>query len=421
MKNTNMKERAFKIYLVGGAVRDQLLDLPVVERDWVVVGATPEDLLSLGYRPVGKDFPVFLHPETQDEYALARTERKKGRGYKGFECHFSETVSLEEDLLRRDLTINAMAMDEKGHLIDPYHGQRDLADRMLRHVSPAFVEDPLRVLRLARFYARYAPLGFRVAPETLALIQQMSASGELCDLVPERVWQEVAKVLVEKEPQHFFQLLRDVGALAVLFPEIDSLFGIPNPEKWHPEIDTGIHTLMVLEAAAKLTQDPVVRFAALVHDLGKAMTPAAVLPKHPGHGIAGVPIIKNLCRRYRIPTVYEELAVLVSQYHIDCHACETFGAKGLLKLLKNLDVWRRPARFEQFLLACEADSRGRTGFTEMPYSAGAFLIALYMRLQSVDVKSIIDAGFEAAAIGVELHRRRLQRVAQFLATREERS
>lgn len=363
-----------KIYLVGGAVRDELLGLPVRERDWVVVGARPEELTDRGYKPVGKDFPVFLHPETKEEYALARTERKVGRGYRGFETRFSPDVTLEQDLERRDLTINAMARDPStGELIDPFNGQRDLEERWLRHVSPAFVEDPVRVLRVARFAARFAPLGFRIAPETLALMQRIAARGELDALVPERVWQETQRALELPAPRRFFEVLREAHALAVIFPEIDALFGVPQPEQWHPEIDAGIHTMMVLDQACKLSSDPVVRFAALTHDLGKAATPKRELPSHRMHELRGVAIIERLCERLRVPNAYRELAVLVSKHHLNAHRVEELRAKTLLELLERLDAFRRPERFEGFVIACEADARGRKGLEDRAYPQADFL------------------------------------------------
>ncbi len=363
-----------KIYLVGGAVRDELLGLPIRERDWVVVGARPEELTDQGYKPVGKDFPVFLHPTSKEEYALARTERKTGPGYRGFETRFSPDVTLEQDLERRDLTINAIARDpESGALIDPFGGQRDLNERWLRHVSSAFVEDPVRVLRVARFAARFAPLGFRVAPETLALMQEIAARGELDALVPERVWQETQRALELPAPRRFFEVLREAHALAVIFPEVDQLFGVPQPEQWHPEIDAGLHTMMVLDQACKLSDDPVVRFAALTHDLGKGTTPKHELPSHRLHEHRGVEIIEKLCERLRIPNAYRELAVLVSKHHLNAHRIQELRASTLLELLEKLDAFRRPDRFEGFALACEADARGRKGLEDREYPQADFL------------------------------------------------
>jgi tRNA nucleotidyltransferase (CCA-adding enzyme) len=363
-----------QVFLVGGAVRDELLGLPVRERDWVVVGATPEELTGQGYKPVGKDFPVFLHPESKEEYALARTERKTGPGYRGFETHFSSDVTLEQDLERRDLTINAIARDgATGELIDPYGGQQDLRERWLRHVSPAFIEDPVRVLRVARFAARFAPLGFRVARETLSLMHEIVARGELNALVPERVWQETQRALELPAPRRYFEVLREAHALAIIFPEVDALFGVPQPERWHPEIDAGLHTMMVLDQACKLSDDPIVRFAALTHDLGKGTTPQDEWPRHVAHEHRGVDLIHPLCDRLRIPNDYRQLAVLVSRYHLNVHRVRELRAATLLELLEHLDAFRRPERFESFILACEADARGRKGLENREYPQADFL------------------------------------------------
>ncbi len=367
-----------KTYLVGGAVRDALLNLPVKEqatdRDWVVVGATPDALLSQGYQAVGRDFPVFLHPDTKEEYALARTERKTGVGYHGFDTRFSPDVTLEQDLLRRDLTINAIAQDtSSGELIDPYGGQADIQARVLRHVSPAFVEDPLRVLRVARFAARFAPLGFSVADETMTLMRQISASGELAALTPERVWRETQLALCTNEPQVYLRVLRECAALKAIFPELDALFGVPQPEKWHPEIDTGIHMLMVLQQAARLSDDPVMRFGALMHDLGKGNTPKEMLPRHIGHEARGVPLVRAVCDRWRVPNEYRDLALTCAAQHGKLHAVFEMRSSTLLEFLEKLDALRRPQRFEQFLLACEADARGRTGFEDRAYPQATFL------------------------------------------------
>ena len=347
------------IYLVGGAVRDRLLGRTPLERDFVVVGATPEDLLALGYRPVGKDFPVFLHPDTGEQYALARTERKTGPGYYGFATRFAPDVTLAEDLARRDLTINAMAQDAAGDLVDPYGGQRDLAARVLRHVSPAFVEDPLRVLRVARFAARFAPLGFTVAPETLELMREIVERGEMAALVPERVWVETERALGEDHPTAYFEVLRGCGALAAVFPEIAALDGVPQPEKWHPEIDTGVHTMQVLEVATELSRDTTVRFAALVHDVGKGLTPREDWPSHIGHEEAGARLIEQLGARLRLPADHRELAVMVARHHARVHRVAEQRPATVLELLEFTDAFRRPERFERFLHACEADARGR--------------------------------------------------------------
>ncbi len=347
------------IYLVGGAVRDHLLGLPHTEHDYVVVGSTPEELLALGYRPVGKDFPVFLHPDTGEQYALARTERKTGSGYYGFATRFSPDVTLEQDLARRDLTINAMARAADGLVVDPYGGRRDLEARVLRHVSPAFSEDPLRVLRVARFAARFARLGFRIAPETLELMRGIASGGELAALVPERVWGETERALGEARPVVYFEVLRDCGALGSLFPELEALFGVPQPERWHPEVDAGLHTLQALDVAAELSADTSVRFAALTHDLGKGKTPQSEWPRHIGHEEAGVKLIVAMAGRLRIPNDHRDLAVLVARHHARVHRIAEQRPRTVLELLEMTDAFRRPERFERFLLACEADARGR--------------------------------------------------------------
>lgn len=394
-----------KVYLVGGAVRDRLLGLPVKEKDWVVVGAKPEQLLAQGYKQVGRDFPVFLHPKTQEEYALARTERKSGAGYYGFQCDFSSSISLEDDLARRDLTINAMAMDDEGHLVDPYHGQQDLKLKLLRHVSPAFVEDPVRVLRLARFAARFYHLGFTLADETRVLMYQMVKAGELNHLVPERVWQEWQRSLEEKNPEQFIWILRACDALRVILPEIDGLFGVPNPKKYHSEIDSGIHTLMVLEAAAQLSKDPVIRFAALVHDLGKRKSPMQSWPKHHGHEESGVPLIEALCTRLRIPNDYRYLGVMVSRHHLNVHRVFELRANTIIKLLEQVDAFRRPAGFQQMLLACQADAMGCGRTIEYrQLEAWKQILSACLQINSQDV---IAQGFEGGAIKEELHQRRI--------------
>jgi tRNA nucleotidyltransferase (CCA-adding enzyme) len=362
------------IFLVGGAVRDRLLGRPYTEHDYVVVGAVPDDLLALGYRPVGKDFPVFLHPRTGAQYALARTERKTGPGYYGFATRFSPDVTLEEDLARRDLTINAMAERADGTVVDPYGGRRDLAARVLRHVSPAFVEDPLRVLRVARFAARFAPLGFTVADETLELMRQIAADGEMRALVPERVWVETERALGEDTPAVYIEVLRRCGALVEVLPEVDALFGVPQPPKWHPEIDTGVHTLQVLEVAAGLSRDTTVRFAALVHDVGKGLTPRDQWPGHIGHEAAGARLIEKLSERLRIPTEHRDLAVLVARHHARVHRVGEQRPGTVLELLELADAFRRGERFERFLLACEADARGRgPDLRAAPYPQAALL------------------------------------------------
>jgi tRNA nucleotidyltransferase (CCA-adding enzyme) len=402
-----------RIYLVGGAVRDELLGLPVRERDWVVVGARPEDLLARGFKPVGKDFPVFLHPQTSEEYALARTERKTGPGYRGFETLFSPDVTLEQDLERRDLTINAIARDpDTGTLIDPFDGQRDLRDRLLRHVSPAFVEDPVRVLRVARFAARFAPLGFSVAAETLTMMREIAAKGELDALVSERVWQETQRALEMPAPARFFEVLRDAHALPAIFPELHALFGVPQPERWHPEIDTGVHTLMALEQAARLSEDPVVRFAALTHDLGKGTTPPEEWPSHIAHEQRGVALVEGLCDRLKVPNAYRELAVMASRYHLHAHRVAELRDGTLLDLLEHLDAFRRPARFEQWVLACEADARGRKGLENRDYPQAEHL----RRARAAAASAVLDPaereGLEGPQIAQKLRKVRLAALAQ---------
>lgn len=401
------------IYLVGGAVRDALLGRTVVERDWVVVGATAEQMLARGFRPVGKDFPVFLHPRTGEEYALARTERKSARGYHGFTVHASPEVTLEDDLARRDLTINAMARARDGRLIDPYGGQRDLRERRLRHVSAAFAEDPVRILRLARFAARYAPLGFSVADETRALMRGMVENGEVDALVAERVWQETERALGEAAPRRFFEVLRDCGALARLLPELDALFGVPQPERWHPEIDSGVHTLMVLDAATRLSPDPATRFAALLHDLGKGTTPREEWPRHVAHEARGAALVNALCARMRVPAAFRELAELTARHHGLVHKVFELRATTVLRLLERLDALRRPARFEQVLMACEADARGRTGFEDTPYPQRAWLLALREQVRAVPVKPLIERGLSGQTLASALFMARARAVKAY--------
>ncbi|MEQ9876704.1 multifunctional CCA addition/repair protein [Pectobacterium aroidearum] len=410
-----------KIYLVGGAVRDSLLGLPVTEKDWVVVGATPENLLAQGYQQVGKDFPVFLHPVSRDEYALARTERKSGKGYTGFVCHAAPDVTLEQDLLRRDLTINAIARTERGDLIDPYHGRRDLENRVLRHVSDAFSEDPLRVLRVARFAARFAHLGFQIAEETMALMQKMAHEGELAYLTPERVWKETEKALGTSSPDVYFQVLRDCGALAVLFPEIDNLYGVPAPAKWHPEIDTGIHTMMTVAMAARLSPEIDVRFATLCHDLGKGLTPPELWPRHHRHGPAGVKLVEALCQRLRVPNPIRDLAKLVAEYHDLIHTVQVLQPKTLLKLFDAIDVWRKPQRLGQLALTSEADARGRAGFEENPYPQGDYLREAFRVASLVSSADVVADGFKGIDVRNELTRRRTQALADWKAQQPDAS
>ncbi|WP_226664661.1 multifunctional CCA addition/repair protein [Microbulbifer aggregans] len=402
-----------KTYLVGGAVRDKLLQRPIHERDWVVVGATEDEMLSLGYRPVGKDFPVFLHPETGEEHALARTERKSGHGYSGFTVFASPDVTLEQDLLRRDLTVNAMAETEDGQIIDPYGGQPDLEARLLRHVSPAFAEDPLRILRVARFAARYHPLGFSIAPETKTLMRTMVDAGEVEHLVAERVWKEVSRALLEPRPDIFIQVLRECGALEVLLPEVDCLFGVPQPPQHHPEVDTGDHVLRALRQASPQLA---VRFAVLVHDLGKGVTPDDVLPSHRGHETAGLPLVKSVCERLRVPNPVKSLALGVCEYHLHCHKAFDLRPDTVMKLLRALDALRNPEKFEQFLLSCEADARGRLGLEDRDYPQADYLRAARCAAADVSPKALIDEGFEGAELGKALDRARIQAVSRLKST-----
>ncbi|MBV4468275.1 multifunctional CCA addition/repair protein [Pseudomonas siliginis] len=397
-----------QVYKVGGAVRDRLLGLPVTDVDRVVVGATTEEMLAKEFRPVGADFPVFLHPKTGEEYALARTERKSGRGYGGFTFYASPEVTLEEDLIRRDLTINAMAEDDQLNLTDPYHGQRDLEARILRHVSPAFAEDPLRVLRVARFAARYAGLGFTVADETMELMRQLSESGELQALTAERSWKEISRALMEDHPQVFIQVLRDCGALKELMPEVDALFGVPQPETHHPEIDTGLHTLSVLEQSALLKQPLTVRWACLLHDLGKGLTPEEEWPRHIAHEHTGLKLIKAVNERFKVPKDCQELALLVGQYHTHGHRALELKASTLLELLQSFDIYRRPQRFEEFIAACEMDARGRKGLEQRSYPQADYLRGAAKAARAVAVQPLLDQGFKGPELGEALKRERLK-------------
>jgi tRNA nucleotidyltransferase (CCA-adding enzyme) len=401
-----------KTYLVGGAVRDRLLGIAVKDRDYVVVGARPEEMLRAGYRAVGKDFPVFLHPQTNEEYALARTERKSGRGYHGFVFHADPEVTLDEDLRRRDLTINAIAQDEHGALIDPFGGVRDIEAKVLRHVSPAFAEDPVRVLRIARFAARFAARGFRIADETLALMRQMVEDGEVDHLVPERVWAETQKALAEQTPSAFLRSLRACGALRVLFPEIDALYGVPQRAEFHPEVDTGVHVELVVDMAAKLAPgDALIGFCALVHDLGKALTPADVLPHHIGHEQAGLAPIAALCARLKVPVDYAALAAAVCRLHLLAHTALELKPTTVLGLFEQLDAFRRPERLGQFVLACEADKRGRLGLADAPYPQGDFLHAAFAACAQVMAQPFVAQGLQGPAIGAAMREARVRAIA----------
>ena len=403
-----------KIYLVGGAVRDQLLGLPVKERDWVVVGETPETMQARGFRAVGKHFPVFLHPDTHEEYALARTERKTAPGYRGFDVYAAPDITLEEDLLRRDLTINAMAMDIEGRLIDPYHGRQDLEARTLRHVSPAFSEDPVRILRVARLAARYAHLRFRVAGETQALMRKMVDLGEVNALVAERVWAELQRALAETTPVAFFETLRSCSAHARLFPEIERLFGVPQPPVHHPEIDTGVHTLLALEQAAKLGGDVRVRFAVLTHDLGKGLTPKTQWPHHRGHEQTGLKALDQLCERLRVPGQYRKLAAQVMRFHTRCHRALELRPSTLVDTLQALDLLKRDRNIEPFLLACEADARGRLGLEHRSYPQASLLRAARAAALAVSTDAVLDKGIRGPDVGEALRRLRIDAVRECL-------
>ena len=399
-----------QVYLVGGAVRDEQLGIPVKDRDWCVVGATPDEMLGLGYKPVGKDFAVFLHPETKEEYALARSERKTAAGYHGFVFNTDASVSIEEDLSRRDLTLNAIARDVDGKLIDPFGGISDISRGIIRHVSAAFAEDPVRILRAAKFAARFASRKFQIAPETRNLMRQMVAAGEASALVPDRVWQETEEALAGPDPRAFFETLRACRALEVLYPEINALFGVPQPKKWHPEIDTGLHTMMVLEQAAKLSPDTAVRFAALVHDLGKATTPESDWPSHPGHEQRGREIIATLSERLPLPRACRELGALVAEFHTHCHRASELRDQTIVKVLESTDAFRRPERFEQFLLACEADARGRTGFEDRDYPQADLMRQSRAAAAAVDSAAIAKQ-HEPAEIAEKIRHARIAAIA----------
>lgn len=404
-----------QVYLVGGAVRDEQLGLVPRERDWCVVGASPDELLQAGYNQVGKDFPVFLHPKTHEEYALARIERKTAPGYRGFDVDFSPDVSIEDDLSRRDLTINAIAKDQDGKLIDPYGGAADIEKRVLRHVSGAFGEDPVRILRVAKFAARLHSHGFSIAGETMSLMRTMAAAGEVDALVPDRVWKETEEALAGTNSRVYFEVLRACGALAILFPELDALFGVPQPEKWHPEIDTGLHTMMVLDEAEKLSDAVAIRFAALTHDLGKGTTPAAEWPSHKGHEQRSARLIKQWNDRLPIPKACNELARIVAEYHTHCHRALELNEKTIVKLLQNTDAFRRPQRFQEFLVACEADARGRLGLEERDYPQRDYLNKALQAANKVDTAAVAKQ-HEGKKIGEAIHRERLRLVSRLRTT-----
>jgi tRNA nucleotidyltransferase (CCA-adding enzyme) len=407
-----------QVYLVGGAVRDPLLGIEPGDRDFVVVGATPQQMLDAGYRPVGRDFPVFLHPETGEEYALARTERKSGRGYRGFVVDADPSVTLEQDLQRRDFTVNAIARAIRedgtpGEIVDPLGGVRDVEARVLRHVGPAFVEDPLRVLRAARFMARFAPMGFTVAAETLALMRGMADSGELADLTPERVWQELRRSLASARPSAFLHTLREAGALGAILPEVDALYGVPQRAEYHPEIDTGVHVEMVCDMAATLAPgDDLIGFAALVHDLGKACTPADALPRHIGHEQAGLAPLRQLCDRLRVPTAHRQLAIAACREHLNVHRFDELRAGTVHDLLQRCDGFRQPARIAQLACVCEADKRGRLGLQDAPYPQGAALVRALDAARAVRADALADSGLQGPALGEALRRARIEAIAQ---------
>lgn len=404
--------KSVSVYQVGGSVRDELLDIKPKDVDYVVVGAEKRQLQELGLIQVGKAFPCFIDPKTKTEFALARTETKSGKGYYGFECDYGKHISLYQDLKRRDLTINAMAKDKNGHIIDPFNGQKDLDQRLLRHTSQAFVEDPLRVLRVARFLAKLHHRGFTVAKETIALMKTIVTNGELQYLAAERVWQETQSALCETSPEQFFILLKEIGALAIIFPEIDRLYGVAQPAKYHPEIDTGIHTMMVLQRITQLTDDPKIRFAALTHDLGKGVTPKDQLPSHRGHEKAGVPIIEALCKRLRTPRSYQKLAVKVSEYHLHCHKALELRATTIVVLIKALNGLRNPEFFSQFLLVCKSDAQGRKGLEHIPYPQADYLKHCLSVCLNVDIEVLKAKGYKGKKLGNVIEEQQRQAIEQ---------
>lgn len=408
-----------QIYLVGGAVRDRLLGIEGADRDYVVTGASVEQMLELGYHQVGNDFPVFLHPETKEEYALARTERKSGQGYKGFSFTFSPETTLEEDLIRRDLTINAIAEDKDGNLIDPYHGVEDLKNKILRHISPAFIEDPLRVLRVARFAARFHSLGFRIAEETLEMMRRISVSGELKTLTPERIWIELQKSLQTPNPEVFIYILHCTGALGEVLPEVEKLSGVPGPKRWHPEIDTLVHTTMTVHRVARETDDPVARFAMLCHDLGKGLTPPECWPHHKDHNIHGLKPLEELCHRLKVPNEYHDFARIVVYYHSFIHHLYREGPEGVVSLLDHLDAWRRPERIHPWILCCKCDFLGRKDFEDRTFERAEYLGRMFEICREVTAAQFVEQGLRGAEIGKAIHRRRVELVAEFMKTMPE--
>ena len=403
---------SLNIYLVGGAVRDELLGRKIVERDYLVVGSTSEQMLKRGFKQVGKDFPVFLHPQSKEEYALARTERKKGIGYTGFVCHATPDVTIEQDLNRRDLTVNAMAKSQSGEIIDPYGGQKDLNDKVLRHVSDAFTEDPLRVLRVARFAARYHYLGFTIAPETMTLMKEIANSGELESLSAERIWKEFHKSLAENNPDVFILTLRECGVLAVLWPELAALWGVPNPAQWHPEICSGKHTMMVLRKATELSNKVSVRFAALCHDLGKSLTPQDQWPSHRGHEKSGLPLVEAICHRIRVPNQIKLLALQVCEFHLHVHKAKELKPSTILKLFDRLNVWNKPEEFQDFLVTCQADSQGREGLEQVPYPQKEYLHSLFQFASSIVAKPFVEKGLQGIEIKNAINLARLNTIKE---------
>lgn len=408
----------FETYLVGGAVRDELLGLTIADRDWVVVGATPEAMLELGFEQIGKEFPCFLHPVTKEEYALARTERKSGSGHTGFVCDFSPDITLEEDLIRRDLSINAMAKASDGTIIDPYGGRQDLQHGILRHVSDAFIEDPLRVLRVARFAARFAPHQFKVNQSTLELMQQLATNGELETLTAERVWKEVSRALTEPVPSEFFQVLKSCHALAAIMPELDELSGVPQPAEHHPEIDTFGHVMLCIDYAKQTFDELIVTFATLLHDLGKGKTPEEEWPRHIKHEFRGVPLVKKVCKRLRTPKEFANLARLVAEHHLKCHTLPQLKPASALKLLEALDAFRKPERVILFSKACESDARGRLGLESREYSSPKLLVQYYRAAQQVATQPLLEQGFQGEALGEEIRQRRVQAIQEIKLSNE---